>query len=77
MNIEKLTIDKNIEIDIKNMVIKTSEIIDDNEEITISINDRFVLDSTYIASIYKNTIELVSFVDLNEKDEIVVVYNKV
>ena len=77
MNIEKLRIDKNIKIDIENMLLKTSEVIDDNEEITISINDRFVLDNTYIASIYENTIELLPFADLDKKDEIVVVYYKV
>lgn len=74
---EDLVLDRYPRIDFKNNKIKTEFTIDANEEISISINNSIILTSEDIYEVLNNEITLIDDVVLEEKDIVVVIYNKI
>jgi len=75
MNIENLSIDKKPSI--KNNAITVEFNIDESEEISISINNKSILNINSIKKIKNNTVELISDIIIKENDDITVVYSKI
>lgn len=74
--VENLVIDSYPVLNIKDLSIQTEFSIDKEREISISINNSTILNKEDILSINSNCIKLSKELELNDKDVIVVVYNK-
>lgn len=77
MSIENLVIDNYPRIDINRLIITTEYSINSSEEISISINNTTILDSSDIYDIINNEIELIPEITLTDDDIIVVIYHKI
>ena len=76
-NVENLVIDSDPKINIAKSIIETEFFIDNTQEISISINNSIILDQEDILNIKDNYIELSKDIEINKKDCIVVIYNKI
>ena len=76
-NIENLVIDSDPIIKIKDLILITEFNIDKEQEISISINNSIILGPEDIIKIDNNYIELAKKIDIKNKDNIVIIYNKI